>query len=164
MPLLLDLADAASVRAAIGASVSASDISDETVMLDIYAGVASDRILEWRDALTTSILVPDDDPRLRRAATFLTASLIAGSGGIQHLLSERTPDYQYTAQAIPAAMLTAKQDTLYAEAYTAVARAAGASADAAPSAGIFDTAPGGRGRLFGGSIYSETEIPGRLFS
>lgn len=163
MPLLLDLADAATVRAAIGASVSAADVSDEMVMLDIYAGVASDRVLEWRDALTTSILVPDDDPRLRRAATFLTASMIAGSGGINHLLSERTPDYQYTAQAIPAEMLTAKQDALYAEAYAAVARAAGAASDALPSAGIFDVAHGYRGRLTGGTVYSETDIPGRLF-
>jgi hypothetical protein len=159
--MLLDIADAVAVRAALGANVTEAEVSDDMVMLDIYAGVASDRVLEWRDALTDEAHVPNDDPRLRRAATFLAAAFIATN--VPHLLSERTPDYAYTAQALPAEMLSGKQDSLFAEAYTAVARAVGIGADMQPSPSVFDVASGVRGWWGPNTIISETQVPGRLF-
>lgn len=156
MTLLLDISDAAEVRAAIGTQVTAADVADTTVMLDVYAGVASDRIREWRDALNTS--VADDDPLLRRAAIYLTAALIAPT--VPHLLSERTPDYQFQQQALPDP--TARIDQLQTEAYNAVMRAAGPGAVVRPFT-QFDTLQGGRGWLGSGAVITETDAPGVPF-
>jgi hypothetical protein len=154
VPLLLDISDAPEVRAAIGTQVTTADVADSTVMLDVYAGVASDRVLELRDALNAA--VPNDHPLLRRATVYLTAALIAPT--VPHVLSERTPDYQFQQQALPDP--TARIDQLQTEAYNAVLLAAGVDASVR-SFTPFDTAQGGRGWL--GRVVTETNVPGVPF-
>jgi hypothetical protein len=153
--LLLDIGDAAEVRGAIGVQVTSADVPDELVMLDVYVGVASDRVLEWRDSIDTSIA--DDNPYLRRAAIYLTAALIAPT--VPHLLNERTPDYQVQQQALPDP--TARVDWLQAEAFNAVTKAAGPDA-VVRSFTEFDVAHGTRGWI-DGTVLRETDVPGRLF-
>jgi hypothetical protein len=155
--LLLDVSDAKEVRAAIGTQVTPADVTDDLVMLDVYAGVATDRVLEWRDSLAPTL--PDADPRLRRAAIYLTAALIAPT--VPHLLSERTPDYQFQQQALPDP--TARVAQLEQEAFNAVMRAAGPGV-VVPSLTVFDSADGYRGWIRPGSVITETDVPGVPFS
>lgn len=98
MPQLAAGPDTDGVRALIDVSLTADDLPDTTILSDIFAGRADDRISLWVARLGANIA--DDDPKLHRAAVVLTAALLARQ--VPFLLSERLPDYQYQRQAAQA--------------------------------------------------------------
>lgn len=152
MPVLVAGPDTDAVRALIDTSLTVDDLPDATILSDIFAGRADDRVSMWVARLGANI--PDADPKLHRAAVVLTAALIARQ--VPHLLSERLPDYQYQRQAAGAGQSNADlADDLAGEAMRLVIDAANNIPYPQPS--TFGVATGRRG--WSGPTGSSTGAP-----
>lgn len=140
MPVLTAGADTDAVRSLIDTSLTPDDLPDATILSDVFAGRASDRITDWVGRL--GVQVPDNDPKLHRADIILTAAYLVRQ--VPFMLSERLPDYQYQRQAGPPSSRQDQANDLAGEAMRMVVDAAGGTIPF-PQASTFGTAAGRRG-------------------
>jgi hypothetical protein len=141
-PTLYAPADTDAVRALISTNLSSADLTDATILSDMFGVRACDMVASWVASLGAD--VPLDDIKLHRAAVMLTAAFLVRQVPI--LLSEKLPDYSYQAQASKSDPAQIAMD-LAESAMSLVMDASGV--DNYPQPPTFGVASGRRGWLVG---------------
>lgn len=100
-----------SVRAALDVSLDAATLPDGVIGLDIYAGAAERWVKANDPQWSAHLAVPDDAMRLRNAAVYSCAALLAYAVPVLTREDIGQSDYSYSRDAIAPADLAAQLRT-----------------------------------------------------